>query len=119
MFPLPFLFKQQLEYCTSHFAQPLPSFSKKPTNQLGKQTNSNKKTLPNQTSQQKKKPPQTTQLCPFSPNYSLLLAPPLLFLPFKFNILRMLDHSPSFVQGVENQLSTLTLDAYLMHFLLC
>lgn len=32
MLPLPFLFKQQLEYYTSNFAQPLQFFSKKTAN---------------------------------------------------------------------------------------
>lgn len=92
MSPLPFLFKQQLEYYTSHFAQPLPSFSKKPT----KQENKLKPKKSHQTSQQKN-PPQTTQttMALFPELHTLVTTFSLI--SSKFNTLKMLDHSPSFV----------------------
>lgn len=95
MSPLPFLFKQQLKYYTSHFAQPLPSFSKEPTNQPGRQTNKQTPTKkPYQTKPAIEKTSTNKQLYPLIQNYALLLPPPLLFLPSKFNIFKMLDHSP-------------------------
>lgn len=77
MSPLPFLFKQQLEYYTSHFAQPLPSFSKKPT----KQENKLKPKNPTKPANKKNPHKQLKQPWPFSQNYTLLLPLSLLFLP--------------------------------------
>lgn len=73
MSPLPFLFKQQLKYYTSHFAQPLPSFSKKKTiNQTERQTNKPKNST--KSNQPMRKLPQTTQttMSPFPELYTLV-----------------------------------------------
>lgn len=105
MSPLPFLFKQQLKYYTSNFAQPLPSFSKKPTNKQKDKQTQTKKLYQIKPANEKSPINNSNNYVPFSriihSCYHLLL-----FLPSKFNILEMLDHSPSFVQGAENQLST-------------
>lgn len=69
MSPLPFLFKQQLKYYTSHFGQPLSQ-----KNQLIKHEDKVKPKSPKKPNQPTKKPPQTTQtiMCPFPELYTLV-----------------------------------------------